>query len=277
MENMEPSPFKENTIIYLKPEKPSPQKCVNCETLIDPYFVEPIIGLNSKISPMSNRWFFPHNTCDVCIKKISEEKRVMVEQYQEQRESIIKKERDQKMRIEFSRMIGQRAVDEYTLDKFKPSFDLMETFKLASNFDPSSDNFFIWGPAGVGKSHLAVAMARANVEKGIQAEFIKHAAMNRSMQGLKSTEYERQLNQYTRVPILIVDDLGTAKRTEFSDQVLYEVLDGRYSEMKNGLIITSNLSLSALAQSLGDDRLTSRIAGICQVLKMSGDDWRLKK
>ena len=64
--------------------------------------------------------------------------------------------------------------------------------------------------------------------------------------------------------------------TEYSMSIFYEILDGRLMQKQNGLIITSNLSLNELAVKMGDDRITSRIAGMCRVISLGGDDRRMK-
>ena len=59
--------------------------------------------------------------------------------------------------------------------------------------------------------------------------------------------------------------------------MLYEILDLRASNYKNGLILTSNLSLEEFAAKVGDDRLPSRIAGLCKVIKIESKDYRISK
>ena len=80
----------------------------------------------------------------------------------------------------------------------------------------------------------------------------------------------------TALPVLVIDDLGIGRDTEFAFQTLYEIVDGRYMAMKGGLIVTSNLSLDDLAAKLGDDRIPSRLASMCKVIRMTGADKRVK-
>jgi DNA replication protein DnaC len=83
------------------------------------------------------------------------------------------------------------------------------------------------------------------------------------------------ISKYTEGSLLVLDDLGAEKSTEWSINILYIIIDRRYRDEKK-TIITSNLSLDELADKL-DDRIASRIAGMCTVVPMGGADRRLIK
>jgi DNA replication protein DnaC len=74
--------------------------------------------------------------------------------------------------------------------------------------------------------------------------------------------------------LLILDDVGAEKFTEWSIEILYKIINERYEKKLNTIII-SNLSLSELAQRVGD-RITSRIAEMCEIKKITGEDKRIK-
>lgn len=255
-----------------RPSNPGPKECIDrCGRLIHPEFIGPLHILGH-IAHFSNKWVYESERCSECLLKIKlEEER----KKKEREEKLMEIQRNKKIE-NLKSHIGLRGYEQYTLEKFIPSFNTDKIFKIANSFNPEKDNLYIWGPAGVGKTHIAVGILRKYFEMDIWVNYIKHSALNRSMQGLMGDEYDSTLKHYVYTKLLVVDDLGTAKRTEFSDQVLYDVLDGRYSNMQNGLIITSNVSLGNLADALGDDRLTSRIAGMCMVVKVETDDYRLK-
>ena len=81
------------------------------------------------------------------------------------------------------------------------------------------------------------------------------------------------IERYSDIDILYLDDLGTEKPSDWAIQVLYLLIDRRYSEMKR-TIISSNLSLNEISDRL-DDRISSRIAGMCEIIKMTGKDRRI--
>lgn len=73
---------------------------------------------------------------------------------------------------------------------------------------------------------------------------------------------------------LYLDDIGAEQATDWARQALYLLLDERYSEERR-TVISGNLSLEELAQRL-DDRIASRIAGMCKVVELRGADRRVK-
>lgn len=256
----------------IKPPKPEPRLCAgNCGVMVNPIFIEPVIMFTK---PMygTNIWDRP-KLCEDCQKKEEDEKQkrrlLEIEEQNRRAEEDAKKKAKEKL----IKALGQKGFDEFYFDRFQCDLSTNDAFKTCQNFNYESQNLYLWGPAGTGKSHLAGAIFR-RYQGGI---FIKHAKLNRIFQGLKNDEYEKLLEEFTHCPVLIIDDLGTAKQTEYADQVLYEIIDDRQMAYKNGLVVTSNLSLKDLADRLGDDRLTSRIAGLCKTVKIESMDRRLKK
>jgi DNA replication protein DnaC len=104
------------------------------------------------------------------------------------------------------------------------------------------------------------------------------AQIFRRVRGIKSgAEEQAIIDRIAAIPQLVIDDIGVEKNTGFSLAVLYEIIDARDMAYNKGLIVTSNLSLGALADRLGDDRVTSRLAGMCKVVEITGPDRRQPK
>lgn len=74
------------------------------------------------------------------------------------------------------------------------------------------------------------------------------------------------LRKYQTVDVLVLDDLGTNKMSDWMYHVLYSLINYRYENLKITLI-TSNHSLVDLEQAWGDDRITSRIQRMCRIVK----------
>lgn len=181
------------------------------------------------------------------------------------REEIIRIEKEKQRDI--IRLGGLKAYNQFTLGKYTNK----EALELCAEYPDK--NLFLWGAAGTGKTHLATALVREYPE----AQVIKPQHIYRACRGIKSGEEEQAaINSYIKIPNLVIDDLGVDKKTDFSFQTLYEVIEGRDMSEINGLIITSNLSLSALSERLQDDRITSRIIGMCKIIEITGKDYRIK-
>ena len=134
----------------------------------------------------------------------------------------------------------------------------------------------LWGPCGTGKSHLAAILGRENANYDGMVIFSEPAPLLRSLRGLSVEEERARIDELVKVPVLILDDLGIEKDTEFAISTISEIVSHRLKADRNGLVVTSNLSLDALAAKLNDDRLTSRLAGMCQVIELKGADYRLQ-
>ena len=78
------------------------------------------------------------------------------------------------------------------------------------------------------------------------------------------------MDKYGDYHLLVLDDFGVEKISDWSYQLLYMLINRRYNNLKT-TIFTSNFSLEQIAQQLGDDRLTSRIQHMCDVQKFEGD------
>jgi len=155
-----------------------------------------------------------------------------------------------------------------------------------------SKGLYLSGDRGTGKTHLAVALMREHLKNvriidsgGSFRIDVKSVPMFVSVPEMlleirqaysdgKSSE-KSIIDKYTDRSFLVMDDLGAEKTTEWSMQILYIIVDRRYREEKR-TIITSNLTLDELAERL-DDRVASRIAGMCILVSMAGPDRRISK
>jgi DNA replication protein DnaC len=161
------------------------------------------------------------------------------------------------------------------------SFENYESSKryrqIMANLD-TNENLFLWGSPGGGKTHLACAYARFMAWHGIGFYFISVPDLLLEIRSCFSSESKQNesdlIGEYLTPSILILDDMGTEKITEWSLQTLYLIIDGRYADNKQ-TVFTSNLTLSEIAKTYGD-RIASRIgSGVC--LKIDGNDHRIKR
>jgi DNA replication protein DnaC len=79
--------------------------------------------------------------------------------------------------------------------------------------------------------------------------------------------------KYSDAGVLVLDDFGVEKTTEWSYNALYLIINHRYEYLKP-TIFTSNYTLDQIAEKLNDDRLPSRINSMCKVRTFEGVDFR---
>ena len=181
------------------------------------------------------------------------------------------------MRRELVQLLGgEKPYREFTFERFEITPGNQLAYERSKNFNPATDNLYLWGPCGVGKTHLAHAIARTCFEQTHSAAILLSSHLSRKVRMKDPEKEQAAIDEFVRVEALVLDDLGMGNETAFSKQVFQEILDGRDFNDRAGLVVTSKYSLSDLAEKLTDDTIASRLAGMCQVVKISGDDHRLK-
>lgn len=133
------------------------------------------------------------------------------------------------------------------------------------------------GSYGTGKTHLAIATAKAVLETYRKRVWIDTFAG--MLQELKSaysqpTEFTKAMNKYKEVELLVIDDLGKENLTAWGSETLFSVIDSRYRDMKS-LIVTTNLLPNDLSKHI-DGAILSRLAEMCEFVQVKGEDYRLK-
>jgi len=133
-------------------------------------------------------------------------------------------------------------------------------------------SWFLTGGTGTGKTHLAAAIFRASRLTGCWSTVPDLLLRVRSTFRDHADETEKEIvNYYTGAPMLVLDDLGAEKVTDWSLSTLYVIVNRRIDALKP-TVVTSNLDLDKLAAF--DPRLASRLGGFCRV-KLAGRDRRL--
>lgn len=138
------------------------------------------------------------------------------------------------------------------------------------------------GSIGTGKTHQAYGALRRIAEAGPpRFEMVATTAPDlygRLRPGGSDKGIEHELQRYARIPLLLIDDLGTEKLSEFTEEATYRIVNERYNACRP-LIITTNLPISAgggtadLVGRLGD-RLASRLAQTAHIVTLTGPDRR---
>ena len=187
---------------------------------------------------------------------------------------------------------GSRGFDAYSIHHPLQEEALKRSIEYVSSFPQVPRGLLFCGPCGVGKTHLAVAVLKQLVqEKQIRTRFIDETELLRRLQysyGPDSPETEREvLLPLFSVDLLVWDDLGTGRPTEWVAETIRTILNHRYTYEKQ-TVLTTNLPLKSaesqylrgepirtqnLAERIGQ-RLYSRIMEMCRIVEIDGPDAR---
>ena len=134
--------------------------------------------------------------------------------------------------------------------------------------------YLLWGGVGTGKSYFAGCIANALMEQEINVRMTNFAAVLNDL----TASYEGR-NEYIarlcRAELLIVDDFGMERGTEYGLEQVYNVLDSRYRSGKP-LIVTTNLPLNDLRhpQDTAHARIYNRLLAMCAPLRFTVENFR---
>lgn len=115
-------------------------------------------------------------------------------------------------------------------------------------------NLVIFGPSGVGKSHLACAIAHRLIEQGIRALFTSTTTLVQKLQQARQAyKLPDAIAKLARIPLLILDDIGYVKKDDAETSVLFELISDRYES--SSLIITANQPFGEWDQIFPDNNM----------------------
>jgi DNA replication protein DnaC len=184
--------------------------------------------------------------------------------------------RDRVMKARLDQLLGgEKPYREFLFERYEVASGNQLAFERAKHFNPVTDSLYLWGPCGVGKTHLAYAAARLFYEKALSVRILPTAQLTRQVRMKEPAQEQAALDELVQAQVLVLDDLGSGPDTAFSRQLLQEILDRRNFSDLGGLLVTSKYSLDQLAAKLSDDSIPSRLGGMCQVVELRGNDRRL--
>ncbi len=166
-------------------------------------------------------------------------------------------------------------------------------FVKAYPADTFGNGLLFLGPCGVGKTHLAVGILHALIaERNVTGRFFDCKELLKQIQNSYAASNEQTERQVLRpaldAEVLVLDELGAARKTDWVSDMVEHVLNMRYNDRKT-TILTTNLPYApargngdslkeALRQeTLGDrigERMLSRLEEMCVVVAMDGPDYR---
>lgn len=162
---------------------------------------------------------------------------------------------------------------------FQPSVSERLVRELAGlSFVQTGTNIVVLGPPGVGKTHLASALARKAVEGGYTALFLTLRQFAESSEAAGVGAWRQQARRYVQPRVLVIDEVGYTRLTPVQAQCLFDVVTARYE--RSSIVLTSNVSFAEWGSLLGDEVLATalldRLLHHVEVLNINGRSYRMK-
>ena len=196
-------------------------------------------------------------------------------------EIAAREERRIKGSLRLSGLPFLRTLDAFDF-AFQPSLDRAQVLDLASlAFLVSKENVLLLGPPGVGKPHLAVALAICACQNGTSVYFTTLDDMIRGIAAAdRAGKLDAKLRTYTtKSQLLVLDEVGYLPLSRTEANYLFQVVSRRYE--RSSIILTSNKSVTEWPEVFGDHAIATaildRLLHHSHVLSIKGNSYRLRE
>lgn len=199
------------------------------------------------------------------------------------------KEEEERKRVEFLQKIKEfrkMGFPESDMEHWTFANDDLTNPKITKAMQNYVDNFgelrktgkglLLYGDVGTGKTFAACEVANALIDKGYPVLVTNFARLTNTIQGMFEGKQE-YIDSLNRFQLLIIDDLGTERNSEFMQEMVYSIIDSRY-RAGLPLIVTTNLTIEEIKKpgDRGRTRIYDRIIERCFPIEVKGGSRRRK-